>query len=95
MGRTPRLAGMLEEFMDVLIGICDGWHLGYNEPLSSTFSPKNHLSALQNADTVCAYISKEILAGRYSQAFNPAQMTELFHNYCTSPISIVLKHNKP
>ena len=75
-------AGILEEFSDVPIGIRDGWQLGYNEPLISTFTPPNHTSALQNPDIVRTYIAREIAAGHYSQAFHPSQMmTSLFGYY--------------
>ena len=90
-----RQADLLEIFSDVPIGIRDGWRLGYDEPLNSTFSPPNHASAVLHADAVRAYISKETMAGRYSGPFDPSHMTYLFQHYRASPIGVVLKDEKP
>ena len=86
-------AGLLEEFMDVPVGIHDGFRLSYNEPLISSYMPPNHSSATNNPDPVRAYILKEIATGRYSNGFNPEDLATRFH-YRTSPLGLVDKDNK-
>lgn len=86
-------AGLLEEFADVPVGIRDGFRLGYNEPLVSSYMPPNHSSASNNPDPVRAYIAKEIAAGRYSAGFDPDDLATRFH-YRTSPLGVVDKDDK-
>jgi hypothetical protein len=86
-------AGVLEDFSDVLAGIRDGFRLGYDERLNSSYMPPNHASAANNPDPVRAYIAKEIGAGRYSAGFNPKDLDTRFH-FRTSPLGLVDKDNK-
>jgi hypothetical protein len=55
--------------------------------------PPNHLSACNNPDPVCAYIMKEIAAGRYSTGFDPVHLASCFH-YHTSPRGLIDKDDK-
>ena len=81
-------AGSLIQFPDVPIGLRDGFRLGVSSSISTTFSPPNHKSALDNASFIDEQISTETGAGRYSRPFSPVEFESLFGPYRSSPLGV-------
>lgn len=81
-------AGSLDRFPDVPVGLRDGFRLGVSSSISSTFSPPNHKSALDNSSFIDEQISTEIAAGRYSLPLSPSEFESRFGPYRTSPLGV-------
>jgi len=79
--------------VDILVGICDGFHLSYDEHLTFCYMPPNHSSASNNPNPICACIMEEVAAGQFSTGFDPEDLTSCFHYY-TSPLGLIDKENK-
>lgn len=84
---------LLGEFHDIPAGLRNGFSLGSNHQLTSTFIPVNHKSALQNKLAVSSHIRKELSLNRYTGPFHPSRLQELIGPFQTSPIGVVPKSN--
>jgi hypothetical protein len=86
-------AGVLQEFADVPKGIRYGWRLGVPDsfPLSCTYIPDNHKSALDHPDFIISYIHAEVSAGRYSGPFSPDRLERIIGHFRTSPLGVIPK----
>jgi hypothetical protein len=86
-------AGVLDEFSDIPLGIRYGWRLGVSDsfPLTSSFIPDNHQSAVDHPDFILDYIRAETRAGRYTGPFSPDRLERLIGPFRTGPLGVVPK----
>lgn len=86
-------AHLLNDFLDVPIGIKHGFRTGISSAISSTFIPANHQSALNQPDTVSLHIAKELNLGRYSGPFSSSDLFLNIGHFRTAPLGVVPKPN--
>ena len=70
-------SGVLDEFADVPRGLCFGFKIGVSAGLTSTFTPPNNPSGMDNYTIIESYYMKEIHAGRVSTPYTPMQLQAL------------------
>lgn len=68
--RELKTCNILKKFIDIPISIQQGFNVGVHSNISHTYTPTNHISALNNPDTIDTHISKEQAAGCYSGPFS-------------------------
>lgn len=86
--------GILDEFMDVIIGIEEGFTLNSMLSIFESCVYRNHASALQNRHAVNKTIQKEVTAGRYYGPYSKANLESLLGRpFVSHPIGVVPKAN--
>ncbi|CEL58719.1 hypothetical protein RSOLAG1IB_12189 [Rhizoctonia solani AG-1 IB] len=68
---------LLKEFGDVPVGLRTGFRLGTSSPITTTYIPDNHLSALSHPNIILNHINTELNAGRYSGPFSKSTLINL------------------
>lgn len=86
-------AHLLNDFLDVPIGIKEGFHTGVTSTLLNTFIPSNHQSALAQPQIVSQHIAKELELGRYSGPYSSHQLFTKIGHFRTAPLGVVPKPN--
>lgn len=86
-------AQLLNDFLDVPIGIKHGFHTGVRSILARTFTPSNHQSALTQPQAVEEHIAKELKLGRYSGPFSPHELFLNIGHFRTAPLGVIPKPN--
>lgn len=86
-------AHLLNDFLDVPIGIKHGFRTGVSSAISSTFIPANHQSALSQPQAVSLHITKELQLGRYSGPFSSHDLFLNIGHFRTAPLGVVPKPN--
>lgn len=86
-----QVAGCLDEFADISIGIRDGFRISVSLPITATYTPPNHKSSLDNPEALQLHIHTELSARRYSGPFHPSRLESLIGPFCTSPMGIIPK----
>ncbi|EGN93398.1 hypothetical protein SERLA73DRAFT_78704 [Serpula lacrymans var. lacrymans S7.3] len=81
-------ADALHLFPDVLTGIQDSFCLGFSSTITSTFSPMNHNSSIQNSTFVQQHIAKELKCGHYSPPLNFDLFSHVFGHFCSSLLRV-------
>lgn len=84
-------AHLLNDFLDVPIGIQHGFRTGVSSSLSSTFTPPNHQSAINQPQAVSAHIATELNLGRYSGPFSSHELFRNIGHFRTAPLGVVPK----
>ncbi|KAL7277221.1 hypothetical protein ACG7TL_009071 [Trametes sanguinea] len=82
--------GILADWGHVVQGLRVGFDVGIKEQPRSTTLFTNHSSTL-DAAFIDSYIVGEQAAGRYSHAFDPAELEQLIGPYRTAPLGLVPK----
>jgi len=84
-------ASILGDFYDVPQGLCSGFNVGVHEALTSTFTPPNSASGVENYDIIDTYYASEEAAGRVSRLFDPAVLQSLIGHFHTSPMGVFFR----
>jgi hypothetical protein len=84
-------AGALADFYDVPQGICSGFNIGVHEALSSTFTPPNTSSGLENYDIIDNYYAAEEREGRVSAPFEQDLLSSLIGYFRTAPLGVFFR----
>lgn len=90
-----RRHGLLEEFGDVPPGLRQGFRIGVAGPVSHTYTPPNHSSALDRPEIVQDHINSELRAGRYTGPFSKVELESLIGPFRTAPLGVVGKPSSP
>lgn len=86
-------ARLINDFLDVPLGLQYGFRTGISSTLAATFIPPNHKSALSQPGAVLQHINKELALGRYSGPFSAAQLFRIIGHFRTAPLGVVPKPN--
>ncbi|CAK5270747.1 unnamed protein product [Mycena citricolor] len=88
-------AGVHDTFRDVPIGLRDGFNMGITSSISRTYTPKNHYSAVAQANTVTKYIQNELSNRHYTGPFSATRLEALIGPFRSSPLGTVPKSGAP
>lgn len=83
-------------YPDLTFNMRNGFPIGDIPPLSRTYTPKNHRSALEHLDVIRAYCADEISLGRMSGPFSETEVQNfLGGHFASSPLGVVEKSGEP
>ncbi len=83
--------GILAQWQHVVDDLCSGFNVGATAPIPHSLQFRNHTLSELAPEFIDEYITQEQAAGRYSQAFNPAELEGIIGCFCTSPLGLVPK----
>jgi len=86
-----RGAGVLSKFADVPRGLCFGFKIGVSAALTSTFTPPNNPSGMDNYSIIESYYMKEMDAGRVSAPYDRMQLQSLVGFFRTAPLGVIFR----
>lgn len=103
---TPYNADAYEEYLSrfdlndkypqLVFNLRNGFPIGNIPPLTRTYTPPNHKSALEHPDVISKYLSEECSLGRMSGPFSKTQIEqELGSNFVSCPLGLVEKAGEP
>lgn len=85
-----RDAGLLDEFIDIPLGLRDGFLCGLeNFSLACTFIPPNHFTSAEDEDFVAMKYAEEIELGRISRGYDPDFLFSLIGHFRTAPLAVI------
>lgn len=84
---------LLNQFVDVPIGLRDGFKTGVSSSILSPIIPQNHKSAILAPQIVSQHIDNELRLHRYSGPFTVSQLLTLIGPFRTAPLGVVPKPN--
>ena len=88
-------AGVLDLFIDIPIGLREGFHVGLeNYSLSCTFTPPNHYTSKEDEDFIAMKYAEEMALGRISHGYDPDTLFLLIGHYRTAPLAVITCNNK-
>jgi hypothetical protein len=82
---------LFNQFQDVIYGICFGFDLGVHRPITATYTPPNHRSAIEHSSAVTRHIAKELAAGQISGPFERDDLERRIGYFRTSPLGAIPK----
>lgn len=84
------------KYPDLVFNLRNGFPIGDMPPLSRTYTPPNHNSALEHPEVIQDYLSEEVSFGRMSGPFTQAQVQfELGGHFVSCPLGLVEKAGEP
>ncbi|CEL53142.1 Retrotransposable element Tf2 155 kDa protein type 2 OS=Schizosaccharomyces pombe (strain 972 / ATCC 24843) GN=Tf2-7 PE=4 SV=1 [Rhizoctonia solani AG-1 IB] len=66
-----QILGLLDKFSDIPTSLHSGFCLGTSGPITSTYIPNNHTSAISHPDAILDHINTELNTGHYSNFIDP------------------------
>jgi hypothetical protein len=82
------------DFQDIPSSIQNGFDMGVPSPITHTYIPHNHASALQNPCAADAHLASKLSAGHISGPFEPAKLETLIGPFRASLLGTVPKDDR-
>jgi hypothetical protein len=90
-----QILGLLDKFSDIPTSLHSGFCLGTSGPITSTYIPNNHTSAISHPDAILDHINTELNTGHYSSPFSKSTLFNLIGPFRMAPLGVVDKSLSP
>lgn len=85
------VAGCLNKFVDVSIGIRKGFQIGVSSAIYSTLTSHNHKFSSEYPKAITSHITTELSTRWYSGLFHLNHLATLIGSFCSSPMDVIPK----